>query len=46
VSEPQDITPPPAPRRERTPEEEAEWLEDKRLEYEADRACGHHWSAW
>jgi hypothetical protein len=33
-------------RRERTPQEEAEWLEDKRSEYEADRVCGHHWSAW
>ena len=31
-------------RRERTPQEEAEWLEDKRAEYEADRICGHHWS--
>jgi hypothetical protein len=30
-------------RRERTPQEEAEWLEDKRAEYEADRVCGHHW---
>jgi hypothetical protein len=30
--------------RERTPQEEAEWLEDKRAEYEADRICGHHWS--
>lgn len=29
--------------RERTPEEEQEWLEDKRAEYEADRICGHHW---
>ena len=40
-------TAPPAStnvRRERTPEEEAEWLEDKRSEYEADRICGHHWS--
>jgi hypothetical protein len=41
--------PSPAPevsriRRERTPQEEAEWLEDKRAEYEADRCCGHHWS--
>lgn len=27
----------------RTPQEEAEWLEDKRAEYEADRICGHHW---
>ena len=43
MSEPQDIPTPPAPRRERTPEEEAEWLEDKRAEYEADRVCGHHW---
>jgi hypothetical protein len=33
-------------RRERTPQEEAEWLEDKRSEHEADRVCGHHWSAW
>jgi hypothetical protein len=31
-------------RRERTPQEEAEWLEDKRAEYEADRICGHEWS--
>ena len=31
-------------RRERTPQEEQEWLEDKRAEYEADRICGHHWS--
>ncbi len=30
-------------RRERTPQEEAEWLDDKRAEYEADRCCGHHW---
>ena len=30
--------------RERTPQEEAEWLEDKRAEYEADRICGHEWS--
>jgi hypothetical protein len=30
-------------RRGRTPQEEAEWLEDKRAEYEADRICGHHW---
>ena len=30
--------------RRRTPQEEAEWLEDKRAEYEADRICGHHWS--
>jgi hypothetical protein len=34
------------PRRERTPEEDAEWLEDKRAEYEADRICGDHWSNW
>ena len=34
----------PATRRERTPEEEQEWLEDKRAEHEADRICGHHWS--
>ena len=33
-----------ATRRERTPEEEQEWLEDKRAEHEADRICGHHWS--
>ncbi len=33
-----------AMRRERTPQEEAEWLEDKRAEYEADRICGHEWS--
>jgi hypothetical protein len=32
-----------AARRERTPQEEAEWLEDKRAEYDADRICGHHW---
>ena len=31
-------------KRERTPQEEAEWLEDKRAEYEADRCCGHDWS--
>jgi hypothetical protein len=30
-------------RRERTPEEDAEWEADKRAEYEADRVCGHHW---
>jgi hypothetical protein len=35
---------PELPRRERTPQEEAEWLEDKRAEYEADRCCGHEWS--
>jgi hypothetical protein len=28
----------------RTPEEDAEWEADKRLDYEADRICGHHWS--
>ena len=41
----QDITPPAAPKtyRERTPEEDAEWVADKRAEYEADRICGHHW---
>jgi hypothetical protein len=41
----QDITPPASTnvRRERTAQEEAEWLEDKRAEYEADRCCGHHW---
>lgn len=41
-----DITPPAEPKtyRERTPEEEAEWLEDKRSEYEADAICGHAWS--
>jgi hypothetical protein len=43
------LLPSPAPeasriRCERTPQEEAEWLEDKRAEYEADRICGHHWS--
>ena len=32
-------------RRERTPQEEAEWLEDKRAEYEADRICGHAWGS-
>ena len=44
----QDITPPVEPKtcRERTPEEEAEWLDNKRAEYEADRICGHHWSNW
>ena len=31
-------------RRKRTPEEEQEWLDDKRAEYEADRICGHDWS--
>ena len=35
-----------AMRRERTPEEEAEWLEDKRAEYEADTICGDYWSNW
>jgi hypothetical protein len=40
--------PSPAPeasrsRRERTPQEDAEWEADKRAEYEADRVCGHHW---
>jgi hypothetical protein len=34
------------PRRKRTPEEEAEWLEDKRAEYEADTICGEYWSNW
>ena len=45
MSEQQDITAPVEPKtwRERTPQEEAEWLEDKRAEYEADRICGHHW---
>ena len=33
-----------ATRRERTPQEEQEWLEDKRAEYEADAICGHAWS--
>ena len=32
--------------RERTPEEEAEWLEDKHAECAADRICGHEWSNW
>jgi hypothetical protein len=32
------------PRRERTPEEESEWVADKRAEYEADRICGDLWS--
>jgi len=38
-------TAPPAPKtyRERTPQEEAEWLEDKRAEEAADRICGHAW---
>ncbi len=31
-------------RRERSPEEDAEWEADKRAEYEADRICGHEWS--
>lgn len=35
---------PPVVRRERTPEEEQEWLDDKRAEYEADRICGHDWA--
>ncbi len=35
-----------APRRERTPEEEAEWLEDKRAEHDADRMAGDCWSNW
>lgn len=45
MSEQHDITPPAETKtyRERTPQEEAEWLEDKRAEYEADRICGHHW---
>jgi hypothetical protein len=30
--------------KKRTPEEDAEWLADKRCEYEADRICGHDWS--
>ena len=44
----QEITPPASTnvRRERTPQEEAEWLEDKRAEEAADRICGHHWSNW
>lgn len=46
MSEQQDIATPPPARRERTPEEEAEWLEDKRAEYEADTICGHYWSNW
>ena len=46
MSEQQDITMPPPPRRKRTPEEEAEWLEDKRAEYEADTICGDYWSNW
>ena len=33
-------------RRERTPEEDAEWVAEKRAEYEADRICGHLWSNW
>jgi hypothetical protein len=36
--------PPPDPHRGRTPEEDAEWEAEKRLEYEADRCCGHDWS--
>lgn len=41
----QDITAPAEPKtyRERTPEEEAEWLADKRAEEAADRICGHAW---
>jgi hypothetical protein len=39
-----DAVKPPSVRRERTPEEEQEWLDDKRAEYEADRICGHDWS--
>jgi hypothetical protein len=35
-----------APRRERTPEEDAEWVADKRAEYEADTICGRLWSNW
>ena len=33
----------PKTRPERTPEEDAEWVAEKRAEYEADRICGHHW---
>ena len=42
----QDIAPPASTnvRRERTPQEEQEWLDDKRAEYEADRICGHAWA--
>jgi hypothetical protein len=44
-----DTAPEPTPAktqvyRERTPEEESEWIADKRAEYEADRICGHHWA--
>ena len=35
-----------APRRKRTPEEEADWLEDKRAEHDADRMAGDYWSNW
>ena len=30
----------------RTSEEEAEWLEDKRAEHDADRMAGDYWSNW
>jgi hypothetical protein len=33
-------------RRERTPEEEQEWIDDKRAECEADTICGHHWASF
>ena len=46
MSEQQDITTPLPPRRERTPEEEVEWLEDKRAEHDADRMAGDCWSNW
>ena len=41
----QDITPPAKPktRPERTLEEDAEWVAEKRAEYEADAICGHAW---
>jgi len=46
MSDQQDTPPPAEPKtyRERTPEEESEWVDEKRAEYEADRICGHHWS--
>ena len=30
----------------RTPEEDAEWVADKRAEYDADMICGDYWSNW
>jgi hypothetical protein len=41
---PPDEIPCRGSRPRRTPEEDAEWEAEKRLEHDADRCCGHDWS--